>query len=418
MIRKFVNKQWKIMASGFLVVVLFILLVAVIDLLQTREQVLIIVYLLVALLLLLSLLSILLVLQSDDGIAFQNAAERYGLAYESLDVKWIINSDGSAIVNREIEITATYRLDELDTFLAYGSEQTGEGKPGEINRAFVEVESLTQRSKISVKDIRLTGSRLSALLGIVPPLTHGQSMTYRMRHQVPKGFYTIFRDSTGSDPNKDYDHSGWTISRPTRNLHLRVYLPTGNVKPEEYDLHVLYASASDFPTQRAHYEEGARAPQVELRETDQERYLLELSIDYPVTGLVYVLRWLPPLRSEPPSIVPTAFGSELFSGIDSDLIARIRRQLTSCGPFESDRSLRDVFLDRRINGWLNELPQANAVQERVDALMMYLFKKSDTSGQNGLVIFLRILSQKSHPIDACKDSLAQLETELEHSLIK
>lgn len=357
--------------------------------------------------------------RSNDEIAYQTAAERYGMAYDSLEVDCIINDDGSAVVYRRIKVTATSQFAELDTFL-YAPEPTSAGEPWELDPAFVEVRSLTAGQRIEVTDFKRESGRLSALLRIEPPLLSGESMTYEMRQKLPAAFYTIYLSPTEFDPEEDnFDYWGWTINRPTRKLHLRVYLPQGNVKPQDHNLQVRYASASDFPAQRAQYEERARANKVELQGPDGGRYILDLSVEYPVTGLIYVLRWLPPFRTIPlgpikPSLPEKVSGA--FVGIAPDLLVRVRDQLVLCGPFASEGALKAVFIDNRISPWRNDIPEGDSVKERVEVVMAFLFNQRHSTGQNGLVLFLRVLSERHKPGDACGDALAALAAELEQSL--
>ena len=357
--------------------------------------------------------------RSDDEITFLTAAERYGMAYDSLRVECILNDDGSALILREIKVAATSQFAELDTFL-YAPDPTEAGEPWEIDPDFVKVSSLTAGWQIDVTEFKRESGRLSALLRIDPPLLSGQSMTYQMEQRLPRDFYTIYLDPGQFDPNEDnYDYWGWTINRPTRNLHLRIYLPPGNVKPQEHHLQVRYASASDFPAQRAQYEERSRANKVELKGPDGGRYILDLSVDYPVTGLIYILRWLPPFRSIPlPGIKPMmpASVSRDFPGIDSDLLLRIRDQLMTCAPFADERALKATFIDNRISPWRNDIPEGDTVKERAELVMAFLFSRTRGTGENGLVLFLRVLSERYSPGDSCGDTLARLADELEQSL--
>lgn len=357
--------------------------------------------------------------RSDDEIAYQTAAERYGMAYDSLDVDCILSDDGSALVYRHIKVTATSQFAELDTFL-YAPEPTDAGEPWELDPGFVEVRSLTPGRQIEATAFKRESGRLSALLRIEPPLLSGESMIYEMQQRLPAAFYTIYLSPTEFDPEEDnFDYWGWTINRPTRRLHLRVYLPQGNVKPQDYNLQVRYASASDFPSQRAQYEERARANKVELQGPDGGRYILDLSVEYPVTGLIYVLRWLPPFRTIPLAPIKPALPEKVsgaFPGIAPELLVRVRDQLILCGPFASEGALKAVFIDNRISPWRNDIPEGDSVKERVEMVMAFLFNQTHSAGQNGLVLFLRVLSERHKPGDACGDILAALAVELEQNL--
>jgi len=92
----------------------------------------------------------------------------------------------------------------------------------------------------------------------------------------------------------------------------------------------------------------------------------------------------------------------------------IRRGLLQCGPFASDTELGTVFTNPRISPWKNQVPSANSREQRVDALIDVLYDQYDTAGDNALALFVRVLSERTDPQNACQSQLAELADLLDH----
>ncbi|NJN68337.1 MAG: CHAT domain-containing protein [Chloroflexaceae bacterium] len=101
-------------------------------------------------------------------------------------------------------------------------------------------------------------------------------------------------------------------------------------------------------------------------------------------------------------------------GIPADLFQPLRETLLDCGPFASDRDIWEVFSHERLRPWRNRLPQASSYEARVDAIIAFLAEqwRSDT-GENVLVLLLRVLSEKVDRADACHDRLEEMADALE-----
>lgn len=99
--------------------------------------------------------------------------------------------------------------------------------------------------------------------------------------------------------------------------------------------------------------------------------------------------------------------------LPSTLMNRLRTTLLSCGPFSSARELRAVFINQRISQWRSRLPESSNAADRVDAVIDYLGGKQSRDGKNGLVLFLRILIERTDPSDMCQQDLLALAVEIE-----
>ncbi len=78
-------------------------------------------------------------------------------------------------------------------------------------------------------------------------------------------------------------------------------------------------------------------------------------------------------------------------GIPPQLNENLKRVLSRCGEFQSDRTLSPVFIDNRISIWQNDLPSANSVSQRVQAVIDYLWPLSNSLNENALILFLQVL---------------------------
>lgn len=117
--------------------------------------------------------------------------------------------------------------------------------------------------------------------------------------------------------------------------------------------------------------------------------------------------------SQPRTVARTVYAKER-SGISPDLNERLRIALKACGPFDSDRKLRNVFVHELLKPWQDNIPEANSVDERVDGIIAFLLNKRHREGTNALVILLRVLSQRVHPQDDCYGRLVNLANAMEH----
>ncbi|MBN2001736.1 MAG: hypothetical protein JXA21_00150 [Anaerolineae bacterium] len=99
-------------------------------------------------------------------------------------------------------------------------------------------------------------------------------------------------------------------------------------------------------------------------------------------------------------------------GIPPDLLQRIKKILPPTGAFASDDILVAQFTDARISPWRLNLPQAGAVEQRIQQVVDFLYKQfsadrgAGQGSENALVLFLRVLSE-------CRDRNDWLHQELE-----
>ena len=267
-------------------------------------------------------------------LSFQYSARRYGAGYNLIDVECNIEKNGSAIVKRTVEVCAHSQLSDLDTFLLIPRVSSVSNEAWTVG--FSSIKSLTDGRIITLGEVEEEFGRSSVMFNIAPPLFDGACVTYKMVEDLPINFYAVgyTQEALENRQTKD-DFFGWTINRPTQKLSLRVSFPTGD-EPQLYNGEVRYASASGFSAKRFQYEEQKRLRPV-LESWDGDRHVLKLEVDYPMTGLVYILRWTP----EPAKKLKTASFIKESALSDSEL-----RLL---------RDLRQIFTTRYNEGELRSL---------------------------------------------------------------
>jgi TIR domain-containing protein/bDLD-like protein len=101
-----------------------------------------------------------------------------------------------------------------------------------------------------------------------------------------------------------------------------------------------------------------------------------------------------------------------MSGIPSHLMISLREALADCEPFETNRSLRNLFADTRLSPWRNSLPQADTLTERVDGVISYLHDKKHRDGSNALISLLLVLAERMEVEDDRRDQLVKLAKKL------
>ena len=102
--------------------------------------------------------------------------------------------------------------------------------------------------------------------------------------------------------------------------------------------------------------------------------------------------------------------------IPYELIQRLYETLLRCGPFDSDHTLRPLFVDARLSAWRDLLPEASSRVERARAIVDALSERENPSGENALVLLLNVLAENTPSGDACRGQLAALAKEVAAAL--
>jgi hypothetical protein len=118
-------------------------------------------------------------------------------------------------------------------------------------------------------------------------------------------------------------------------------------------------------------------------------------------------------ESEPKTTTPSQPSTP--SGIPAELNTRLRHVLLNCAPFASQSELQAIFVDARIHLWHNHLPEAGTTIGRVESVMDFLFHQHNAAQENGLMLFLQVLSERLQSDDACWQELVSLARALKKS---
>jgi hypothetical protein len=234
------------------------------------------------------------IIRSEDLKAYLFLSERYGVGYLSLDVECTINPDGSAIVQRKVQVKAYSQIGELDNFMLL-PENSPSGEKRNVN--IVSVKSLTPGKNVT-KTFKREFGRLSAEVSITPQLKPGEELTYTMIEELPPKLYAIGATKAELSLREDeFDYFGWNINRPTQQLTLKVFFPEKDA-PDFYRTQVRYASVSGFPSNRLQPNEEKRIHDPRGESESKNQYSLNIDVNYPMLGLIYILRWRPKVKED------------------------------------------------------------------------------------------------------------------------
>jgi hypothetical protein len=226
---------------------------------------------------------------AEENYKYQ--AKRYGMGYVHSGIECYINNDGSAKVYREVHIEAHSEISEIDTYINIPEED-----PLGINRYIEagEIECLDDH-EVNLIPIDNKPGRLLAKIVITPPLKSEDTLKYKiLQMKLPQRLFGIDISPEELILRNPIDYFGWHIDRPTKYLSLDVYFPTGK-RPTGYAGEVVYAASAGVPTEKVQYEEQKKLMSPNFSRV-AERGVLKMVVDYPLSGLIYRIRWNPFLK--------------------------------------------------------------------------------------------------------------------------
>jgi hypothetical protein len=224
--------------------------------------------------------------QQDDHFYFY--AKKFGIGYESFNVKCNIDDDGSESVIRTVELNAYSPISDLDIAIKI-RERDPDGNFREIREG--KIQPLDDH-KLTLTSVVHNSGGMTAKISISPSLKPGDNLQYKIyNYHLPPKTYAI------NLPNDEFikridphDYFGWNITRPTKNFILEIQFPF-NTCPHEYWHEVSLASSMAVSSEEKHLLEKQRISP----SNDSMRFpdLIKLEVDYPLYGLVYSLGWNP-----------------------------------------------------------------------------------------------------------------------------
>jgi hypothetical protein len=105
-----------------------------------------------------------------------------------------------------------------------------------------------------------------------------------------------------------------------------------------------------------------------------------------------------------------------MSGLSKELVERCQTIFLNCGEFESDLSLRSLFLTDELSPFRYGIPSALAKIQRVNNCLDYLLGKHLKNGRSVLPLFVEILQGRYSHEDSLYDELENLRRDLVRDL--
>lgn len=137
---------------------------------------------------------------------------------------------------------------------------------------------------------RQTANDCFFVLNFVPPLRRGQEIMYSYRQNFPAQTFITSADELAAR-RLDFDYSTDMIPYPTERLVSTVVFPHGFI-PQWVRYDVWMGKA--FVRHVSEYVRLETLGAFESGYTADNRLYMKLDVQYPVRGLIYVLRWMPP----------------------------------------------------------------------------------------------------------------------------
>jgi tetratricopeptide (TPR) repeat protein len=103
----------------------------------------------------------------------------------------------------------------------------------------------------------------------------------------------------------------------------------------------------------------------------------------------------------------------IMPGLSADLYNRCRSTLLRCSEFDSNASLRSVFVTDELHPFRSGLPEAASKNERVNVCLDHLLPKQLSDGRPVLPLFLAALRVRYQEGDALHDELNALQREVD-----
>ncbi len=228
----------------------------------------------------------------DD--AYQANARLVGVGYEEMKVTGWLRPDGSMQIRRSLRVRAfADRVERLDYYMF--AREAPEGKTIEATAFSDSVAPFGTRkqSKVSIEFeyYKRSHDQSVGVVTFTPPLAKGQVTEFDYQDKLIAGSFAITPDKLATGMDREF--FAWDITRPTRQLALKVNLdPDTPVTNASYDVwHGV--------TKMSHQHEYASIAGGWNDRSSAGPLLLSLDVQGPILGLSYVISWRPAGKVEP-----------------------------------------------------------------------------------------------------------------------
>ena len=230
-----------------------------------------------------------------DEILYQTLAKKYGYANELVEIECELFANGSARVERRIQVLAYAKYNKIDTYLMVPQFLNDEDQ----EPLQIEASVLDEGRKVELINVKSQLGRTTAELEFFPALIDGISITYKLIERTPPKTYILENTEEELIERKKKDDVdeffGWNINRPTRKLIIKMLFPEGFI-PRNVVSQVRFATAFGFPSIQLQTEEQNRIELPRQEIVTGGRHMIYFSVEFPMTNLIYMLRWLPQLN--------------------------------------------------------------------------------------------------------------------------
>lgn len=219
-------------------------------------------------------------------------ARAFGFGYDNYEYTLKIFENGSAEIRRRATLRAYEAVGEIDVYLTVQIARRESEVLGEVNARVLQRASneptiiTTSKHSDSVRE-------RTVRLDITPPLRPDDVLEFETIELIEPGTVALLFSQLEQPETSPFNTFSLEISWPTRKLSLAVLLPypyRSQAKP------LVWRGHSRISVGRV-AEEIKGQLRSKLETVDgQDFFRLELNVDYPQQGLLYALRWTPPVK--------------------------------------------------------------------------------------------------------------------------
>ncbi|MCO5182575.1 MAG: hypothetical protein M9965_01400 [Anaerolineae bacterium] len=239
-------------------------------------------------------------LQEAPEPVYQYLARRFGVGHNSASFTCEIDDKGHSIVSRRLEVEAFSEIETLDSFLMFPE---GNEDREDSSLDFVQLSTLDKDWRIiepeegdtpliKTKSIRPESQGLLIEIDFTTTLRFGDYVRYLLIEKSTIPVFELGHTQKQNERPINYEYFGWAISRPTRQLQLKVIFPLIE-EPIIFRKEVRRSTTSGFKSPPIQHAELLYIPEPTYEKTRDGRIELSLSIMYPVMGLTYMIKWQP-----------------------------------------------------------------------------------------------------------------------------
>ncbi len=229
-----------------------------------------------------------------NELVYSNFSILYGLAYEELLVHGELDEQGGMRVWRDSKVRAHVAgIGKLDHYLL---SEAPDKKDIEV-----ELQCHTRLKQLTKEIQRVSSRELYLMIGISEPLMPNEGLHFTVIEKAPPKSVAMSQEELQERVRSHqkpfpYESFFWTITRPTKHFQLKLIVPEHLLSPEDARFDVWFG-----PSRISHTTEFKRIHGNNWYTTGRVGERLELCLDvmFPISTLIYAIRWVPTLKTAP-----------------------------------------------------------------------------------------------------------------------